>query len=110
MSFQRDVAPSDTERSSRITERRERDRVMESSVTWRMERELIDGISRKIAAIPRIPWKTLSRKIANKLMEMRLPIYTVISLRPVSNGSHKKSGMPKHPASSGNPKGFDKTQ
>lgn len=55
MSFQSEVAPRNTASSSRMKEMSDRDRVMESSVTWRMESELITGMKRKTTATTMIP-------------------------------------------------------
>jgi len=63
ISFQTDVPPKNIERRRRINEIRDSDRVSESAVTCRMEKVLIEGMSRNRNAATKIPRKTLSRKM-----------------------------------------------
>jgi hypothetical protein len=63
MSFQSEVPPRETARSRRMKEMRESDRVMESSVTCRMERELTAGTNNNNNETRTMPLKTRSLTI-----------------------------------------------
>jgi hypothetical protein len=55
MSFHREPPPKKTERSITMADIKERESVIDSSTTWRMESELTEGISKKKRPLIAIP-------------------------------------------------------
>jgi hypothetical protein len=70
MSLHKELPPRNMARSSRMIEIKEKVSVIDSSVTCRMERELIDGIKRKKRAPIAIPRNARSLNIPLIVMKI----------------------------------------
>src|SRR3974390_82728 len=86
MSFQIDVAPRKTAKRSMMNEISESERVMDNSVTCRMERDAAEGMARKTTANAMIPWNMRSRKMpfnVIKIIELKpcLPVHLKMFFR-----------------------------
>ena len=77
----RQVDPRNTESSNSMNVISESERVMESSVTWRIESEATEGIKQKRAASIMMPWKTRSRKMpVSVILMMFVIVYPPLSV------------------------------